>query len=78
MISHGQNGVFSENSRLFAQAYSHTLTETKIVSLPSLQKWVLLLTALILIWIVASSVLWVHLSYPVREKLQEVQRARHR
>jgi len=74
MISHGENGAFSENSRLFEQAYSHTLVEAKIVNLPSPQKWLLLLAYLILVWIVASSALWMHVSSPISDKLQEVQR----
>jgi type VI secretion system protein ImpK len=78
MISHAENGVFRENSRPFEQAYSHTLSEAKIVNLPSPRKWLLLLASLILAWIVASSALWVYVSYPVSEKLHELQRAFHR
>jgi len=77
MISHGDNGTFSENNRLFEQAYSHTLVEAKIVNLPSPQKWFLLLACLIVTWIVVSSALWVQVSYPVSEKLQQVQRVLH-
>lgn len=63
------------SSQVFAQSYAHTLSEGKVTFLPSSRKWLWRLAALLLAWLALSWFLWVAVSAPVEQKLDEIRKS---
>jgi type VI secretion system protein ImpK len=75
MIFRHNPELLQQGNRLVPQTYLHTLTEGKALKLPHPRKWLLLFAAIIVVWLVASHVLWLRLTDPIDEHLDEICRA---
>jgi hypothetical protein len=75
MISGGTKQKAEDTARMFAQSYVHTLTENRVVLLPSAERWWLVLVGIVLIWLAASWLLWQQVSSPLEHKLEEIHQA---
>jgi hypothetical protein len=68
----GDSGQATENGRVFAQSYAHTLAENKVTMLPSAHRWWLALALIACTWLSLSWLVWNYLSAPVQEKLDNI------
>lgn len=64
--------LLGKERNIFAQSYSHTLTESSAVKLPRARNWALIFVALICLWLVASHALWLRLAEPIEQRLCQI------
>jgi type VI secretion system protein ImpK len=64
--------LFSEDARLFPQAYQNTMDKGEGRLLPDQRLWLALIAAVLLVWVVVSHVAWSGLSTPVEAAMCRV------
>ena len=64
--------LLGKERNLFAQSYSHTITESSPVKLPRARNWALIFVALICLWLVVSHTLWLRLTEPIEQRLCQI------
>lgn len=72
MIFHQPPHLLGKDVRLFPQSYLHTLREGGRRKLPDPRNWLLLIPAVILVWLLLSTVMWQGLSHRIDSTLCRV------
>jgi type VI secretion system protein ImpK len=68
-IFHQHPHLLTEDRSLFPQSYLHTLNEGKAKMLPDPRNWLALIPAVILLWVLLSTMLWVGLTQRIDSTL---------
>jgi type VI secretion system protein ImpK len=72
MIFRQNPELLQADTHLFAQTYSHTLSEGKVAKLPHPRNWLLLVVAVVVLWLGVSQILWAKLSSPIKQRLCDI------
>jgi type VI secretion system protein ImpK len=72
MIFRHNPELLEKDNHLFQQTYSHTLAEGKISKLSHPRNWILLFVAIVVIWAAVSHSLWLHLTGPIGEQINQI------
>ena len=65
MIFHQPPHLLGEDIRLFPQSYLHTLREGNKKKLPDPRNWLMLIPAVVLVWLLLSTVMWRGLTHRI-------------
>src|SRR2546423_9340968 len=72
MIFRQNPELLEKGNYLFQQTYSHTLAEGKLSKLHHPRNWFLLFAAIILAWLAVSHTLWLHVTGPIDQQINEI------
>lgn len=72
MIFHQPPRLLNDEMRLFPQSYLHTLREGGKKKLPDPRKWLMLIPAVLLVWLLLSTIMWQSLTNRIDSTLCRV------
>lgn len=74
-VFHQQPLLFRKDQSLIPQSYLHTLREGKARMLPDPRRWLALIPAVILVWLLLTTILWIVLEREINSTLCQIDSA---